>query len=156
MLLKNKQNKRIHLWYWNWHGAASWRPTHISNRGEVSQKKTHTHKKDGNLWHAVIMRSECKETRLNMSLTFSGEGIIKRVPLLYLPHGSVALTPKCFSIKLKVWQHANSKQHSCTRAQRLSIPSVTNFTKAAERARCHTTTSCLTKPADQRSLFILA
>lgn len=100
------------------------------------------------------MRSECKETRLNMSLTFSGEGIIKRVPLLYLPHGSVALTPKCFSIKLKVWQHANSKQHSCTRAQRLSIPSVKNFTKAAERARCHTTTSCLTRPADQPTFSV--
>lgn len=69
---KNKCNKRIHLWYWNWQGAASWRPTHRSNWDGISQKRKMATM--SNLQHTVITRSECKETQFNVSLTFLAGG----------------------------------------------------------------------------------
>lgn len=90
-----------------------------------------------NSLRTVIARSECKEAQFNMTLTFLAGGIIKTVPSLYFPHGSVALTPNCFSIKLKALQRASATV-SNTAARTLKdcqsiIPLVKNFTKGLNR-----------------------
>lgn len=90
-----------------------------------------------NSLRTVIARSECKEAQFNMTLTFLAGGIIKTVPSLYFPHGSVALTLNCFSIKLKALQRASATV-SNTAARTLKdcqsiIPLVKNFTKGLNR-----------------------
>lgn len=98
------RNKRINLRYWNWHEAAGWMPTHISNWDVISQKEKK--KKKRWLWRtrSVLSLWDQSAERLGVTvdLTFrqerGGGGIIKRVPSLDFPYGSVAppLTPPVF------------------------------------------------------------
>lgn len=88
---------------------------------------------------AAYCRCEIRVQRgsVQYDSNFSGGGIIKTVPLLYFPHGSVALIPNCFSIKLKALQHASATV-SNTAARKLKdcqsiIPLVKNFTKGLKR-----------------------
>lgn len=61
------RNKRINLRYWNWHEAAGWMPTHISNWDVISQKEKKK-KKDDYEELAVYCRCEIRVRRDSGSL----------------------------------------------------------------------------------------
>lgn len=70
---------------------------------------------------------------LHCGSNFSAGGIIKTVPLLDFPYGSVALISNCFSIKFKTLQHASATVNNPA-AWKLKdcqsiIPLVKNFTR---------------------------
>ena len=67
------RNKRINLRYWNWHEAAGWMPTHISNWDVISQKektkqKTKNKTEDDYEELAVYCRCEIRVRRDSGSL----------------------------------------------------------------------------------------
>lgn len=61
-----------------------------------------------NSQRAVTARSECKETGFTVDLTSLAGESLNQSHHLISPYGGVALIPNCFSIKLKVLQHASA------------------------------------------------
>lgn len=100
----------------------------------------------------VVVRSECGETRGHCGSNFQagggGGGIIKRVPSLDFPYGSVAPPshPQCFSIKLKVLRRASATESNPAAREKLKvcqsiIPLVTNFGEGGLCLSCVITSS---------------
>lgn len=108
---EEKEKERTNLWYWNWHGAASWMPPYIF----IYPTGMGFHWKDDDCETIKSLSAYChheirvQRDSVHCGSNFSGGGIIKTVPSLDFPNGGVALIPNCFSIKLKVLQHASKK-----------------------------------------------
>ena len=101
------RNKRINLRYWNWHEAAGWMPTYISNWDVISQKEKKKKKMTMKNWQCTVaVRSECRETVVHCGSNFQtgGGGIIKRVASLDFPYGSVCDPPYTHNVSQLNWK----------------------------------------------------